>query len=118
MGGGYVIQKSHDSAPQGRQAELLASATVQALLADLRENLARAEQGDDPSWHDHARAALLDSLPETVQLHGARLGHADDPAFLTDLYDIRSIALAHADARERDWEAQQRFLAEKARSLE
>ena len=105
-------------APQGTQAELLASAPVQALLAALRENLARAEQGDDPSWHYHARAALLDYLPETVQLHGTRLGHADDHAFLTALNDIRRIALAHADARERDWEAQQRFLKEKARSLE
>lgn len=97
MWGGYVIQKAHDSAPQGRQAELLASATVQALLADLRENLARAEQGDDPSWYDYARAALLDSLPETVQLHGARLGHADDPAFLTALEHLterRNVFLA------------------------
>ena len=104
-------------APQGTQAELLASARVRTLLAELRQNLSLAEQSDDPVWRYHAKAALLEYLPETVHMQGARLGREDDPTFVAALSDIRTIALARADARERDWEANQRFLAEKVRSL-
>lgn len=105
----------------GPQRALLEAPAVLELRAELEANRQRAEQSSDPLWRYHARAALLEYLPETVALHSARRGTSDDPEFLAALADIRAIALAGAEGGAsggQDWEAHQRFLREKVRSLE
>ncbi len=103
--------------PQGTQAALLAAPVVQTLLQALQENLCQAEQSEDGAWRYHAKTALLVYLPETLRLHGERGGQSSDPDFVQALANIRAIATAGAESERRRWEAHQRFLEEKARSL-
>lgn len=99
----------------GTQVALLSSPAVVHLRQVLQANLQQAEQRGDARWRYHAKAALTEYLPETVQLHGERGGQPDDPEFLRALEHIRIIALAAPSEKDLRWQAHQRFLEEKAR---
>lgn len=99
----------------GTQVALLSSPAVVHLRQVLQANLQQAEQQGDARWRYHAKAALTEYLPETVQLHGERGGQPDDPEFLRALAHIRTIALSPPSEKDRRWQAHQRFLEEKAR---
>lgn len=99
----------------GHQVALLSSPPVVHLRQLLQANLQAAEQQGDARWRYHAKAALTEYLPETVQLHGERGGQPDDPEFLRALEHIRTIALSKSSENDLRWQAHQRFLEEKAR---
>lgn len=101
----------------GTQPLLLAAPAVRELTFELERNLSRAKRSSDPGWHYNARAALTEYLPETLRLHGERQGQADDPAFQVALAHIREIATRGSEATELRWNAHERFLEDKARSL-
>lgn len=101
----------------GTQATLLASPAVRALRRMLEDNQRRAAASADARWRYHARAALTEYLPETVQLFGENGGRPDDPEFLQALDFIRRIATAGEQEQLGRWQTHLRFLEDKVRSL-
>lgn len=99
----------------GHQVALLSSPPVVHLRQVLQANLQAAEQHGDAHWRYHAKAALNEYLPETVQLHSERGSQPNDPEFLRALAHIRTIALSRPNEKDLRWQAHQRFLEEKAR---